>query len=221
MAQGNIGVLFNTLRGKAGSVVFARSKDGTVIRPRISGENPRTPAQLAVRDALSKAAKQYAVLTTVQVKQWFKYAQSITKHDPRTGKTYRPEAITAFTALASKFYQVTPAGTAPATPPATPFSGDTKTVTASAGTPGQIDFVASGANGTNISTELLLQPLVSQNRKPQQNGYRSKEYFHFAPGGLTESIAVEPGWYAPAYRFVKTTTGQEAGFTALPVVQVT
>ena len=44
MAQGDLGVLFNNLRGKAGSVVFARSKDGTVVKPRVHGKNPKTTA---------------------------------------------------------------------------------------------------------------------------------------------------------------------------------
>ena len=45
MAQGSLGVLFNNISGKAGSVVFSRSKDGTVIRPRVTARNPRTAAQ--------------------------------------------------------------------------------------------------------------------------------------------------------------------------------
>ena len=59
MAQGSLGVLFNDIRGKAGSVVFAHSKDGTVIRPRVTARNPRTAAQVAVRTNLSRAAGAY------------------------------------------------------------------------------------------------------------------------------------------------------------------
>src|SRR5437870_102608 len=132
MAQGSLGVLFNSIRGKAGSVVFARSKDGTVIRPRVSARNPRTPAQVAVRVALSKSAAAYKTMTTAQVSNWQAYAITITKHDPRTGKSYFPSAMNAFTALAAKFLQVSPTGTIPLTTPASPFSGDTITATAAA-----------------------------------------------------------------------------------------
>src|SRR2546422_186833 len=152
MAQGSLGVLFNNIRGKAGSVVFARSKDGTVIRPRVAARNPRTPAQVAVRVALGKSAAAYKTLTPAQVIVWTNYAQTYTKHDPRTGKTYFSSGIAAFTSLASKFLLVTPTGTIPVTPPATSFSGDTITVTA-AGASGKVTFTGSAANGTNITTE--------------------------------------------------------------------
>src|SRR5258708_28364214 len=74
-------------------------------------------------------------MTAAQAAAWGNYASGLTRHDPRTGKSYHPAAITAFTALASKFLQATPAGTIPLTPPATAFAGDT------------IVFTATGAAG--------------------------------------------------------------------------
>jgi hypothetical protein len=220
MAQGNLGVLFNSLRGKAGSVVFARSKDGTVVRPRVSARNPQTPAQQAVRLALSKSATAYKNLTAAQVTAWTTYANNVTKHDPRTGKTYHPSAIAAFTSLAAKFLQVNPAGTVPLTPPVTGFAGDTITATA-VGAAGKVTFTGSAANGLGITTELLLQPLKSQNRKPQPKGYRGKGFKAFAAGSLTQDVLVPAGWYVPAYRFVYTATGQDTLLVILPAVQAT
>jgi hypothetical protein len=219
MAQGNIGVLFNNLRGKAGSVEFAQSKDGTVVRPRVSARNPQTPAQQAVRLALSKSAAAYKNLTAAQVTAWTTYANSITKHDPRTGKSYHPTAISAFVALASKFLQVSPAGTVPVAPPAAAFAGDSITVTA-VGAAGKVTFTGSASNAANVTTELLLQPLKSQNRKPQPNGYRNKGFKAFATGSLTQDVVVPAGWYVPAVRFVNTATGQDTGLVVLPAVQV-
>ena len=43
-------------------------------------------------------------MTQAQAAAWANYALGQTRHDPRTGKTYHPSAITAFTALASKPY---------------------------------------------------------------------------------------------------------------------
>ena len=221
MAQGNLGVLFNSLRGKAGSVVFSRSKDGTVVRPRVSSRNPRTPAQQLVRSALTKAAGSYKSLTAVNVAKWQAYATSVTKHDPRTGKTYNPSAIAIFVQFAAKYYQVTPAGTAPSTPPITSFNGDTVTCTAAGGA-AKVAFTASAANTVGVTTELLLQPLKSQNRTPQPKGYRSKAFQVFvgAPPPVL-NITVTPGWYVPAYRFVNTLTGQDTGLVILPAVQAT
>lgn len=221
MAQGNIGVLFNSLRGKAGSVVFANSKDGTVVRPRVSARNPQTPAQQAVRTALSKSAAAYKNLTSAQVAAWTAYANSITKHDPRTSKTYHPSPIAAFTSLASKFLQVAPTGTIPLTPPATAFAGDSITLTA-VGASGKVNFTASAANAAGVTTELLLQPLKSQNRKAQPKGYRSKGFQVFATATPPPvAVSVAPGWYVPAYRFVNTATGQDTHIVILPAVQAT
>ncbi len=220
MAQGSLGVLFNSLRGKAGSVVFARSKDGTVIKPRVSARNPRTPAQVAVRANLGKAAAAYKNMTPVQVSAWLNYAQSQTKHDTRTGKTYQPAAITAFTALASKFLQNNPTGIPPVTPPTAAFAGDIITVTA-VGAAGKVTFTASAANTAGVTTELLLQPLKSRNRAPQIKGYRTKGFQAFPVGTLTNNVTTAAGWYVPAYRFVSIATGQVSGTVILPAVQAT
>jgi hypothetical protein len=53
MATTILGVLVNDIRGKAGSAVFAHTKEGVVVRPRVHPTNPRTPAQQAVRANLS------------------------------------------------------------------------------------------------------------------------------------------------------------------------
>lgn len=219
MAQGDIGVLFNNLRGKAGSVVFARGKDGTVVRPRVTGRNPRTPAQVAVRANLAKAGIAYKNMTPAQLTAWRAYAESQTSHDPETGKTYAPSAISVFTGLASKFLQATPMGTIPMTPPTSSFGGDNITVTAT-GDPGVVTFQANTANAANVTTELLLQPLKSSARMPQPNGYRSKAFKAFAINQVDIEIEATPGFYVPAYRFVNTLTGQDTGLIVLPMVQV-
>ena len=123
MAQGNLGVLFNNLRGKAGSVSFARSKDGTVIKPRITVKNPRTPAQQAVRAALVTASRTYKGFTAVQVSNWTLAASAITKRSARTSKAYVPTGNAYFVSLATKLLQINPAATLPVTPPSAVFAG--------------------------------------------------------------------------------------------------
>ena len=69
--------------------------------------------------------------------------------------------------------------------------------------------------------ELLLQTLKSRNRTPGPKGYRSKAFNAFAAGpGLNFPVPTVAGFYAPAYRFVNTLTGQETPLVALPIVQV-
>ena len=220
MAQGDLGVLFNNLRGKAGSVVFARSKDGTVVKPRVHGRNPRTPAQTATRAALTKASQGYKTLTPAQVVNWQTYAGTVAKRDVRTAKAYNPNAINAFTALTSKYYLVNPTGTAPLTPPAAPFVGDSLVVTVTSG-PASVIFVASAANSANTKTELLLQPLKSRNRTPQAKGYRSRQFFAFAAGALSTGVNTPSGWYYAAYRYVNTLTGQVTALVPIGYIQAT
>ena len=218
MAKAELGVLLQDLRGKAGNVVFQKSSEGLIVRPRVRGTNPNTPAQIAVRSYLTRASQAYEVLTPVQVLAWKNYASTIVKHTG--GKSYSPTAINAFTELAAKFLQVNPTGTIPVAPPANPFSGDTITISATAAA-GQVTFTASAANAANVKTEFLLQSLKNGNRKPQKNGYRSRGFFAFVAGTLTHNVSVPSGYYAAAYRFVNSLTGQATEPVYLPVQQVT
>jgi len=220
MAKAELGIILQDLRGKAGNAVFQKGKDGIVVRPRVSGSNPNTPAQQAVRAAFTKAAKQWGTFTANQVAGWNNYALTVNHSNSVNGKSYHPNGFNAFTELASKFYQANPTGTAPTTPPTTSFTGDTITVTAATST-GKVTFTASAANATNVSTEFFLQPLKNANRKPQKNGYRTKGYFHFASGTLTFDVTTPAGYYAAGYRFINTLTGQTSETHYLSVQQVT
>lgn len=217
--KASLSMAFEDLRGKAGTVVVSKSRSGLVVKPRVKGRNPQTPAQQAIRANLTKASAAYKGLTSAQVALWQAYAQSQTKHNPVTGDAYSPTAISAFVALASKFLQA--GGTAiPATPPTTPFSGDTVTITATTGT-GKVTFTASKGNAAGVQTELLLQTLKSKNRTPQPHEYRTKAFVAFATGSLTYDVIVPAGYYAAGYRFVNTATGQTSPRVLLTVVQVT
>jgi len=220
MAKAELGVILQSLAGKAGNAVFSRSKEGVILKPRVKGINPNTPAQQAVRANLREAATAFKNFTASQVAAWRNYAANQTKHNSVTGKSYNPTGVNAFTALASKFLQVNPGGTIPTTPPASAFSGDSITVTCSAGT-GKVTFAASAANSTDVVTEFLLQPLASPNRKPQKNGYRSRGFFAFTSGTLTHDVTVPPGYFAAAYRFVNSATGQETPLVPIGVQSVT
>jgi len=134
----------------------------------------------------------------------------------------------------------------PTTPPETPFPGDTITISASAtehlsllrqgevgesanrvGVPNPspqplspnpyIAFSASAPNTPGVTTELLLQPLVSPNRTPHARRYRTVA-FHTFTDPLTVTVPAEEGWYAAAYRFVNPATGQSTPMVPLPDV---
>ena len=131
-----------------------------------------------------------------------------------------PSANTVFTGLGSKFLQASPAGAVPLAPPTAAFPGDALSLSAAGGT-GEVTFTASASNSADTKTELLLQPLKSQNRTPAPKGYRTKAFVAFSSTTNTKDVAVAPGFYVPAYRFVNTLTGQDTELITLPVVQVT
>ncbi len=219
MAKVHLSVLMNDLRGKAGTVVFAKTRSGLVSKPRVIPRNPNTERQAQVRQAFARASWLFNNMTPAQVAKWQRYAESLSQRQPITGRQYKPTAINAFMRLAIRFQLVNPTGTVPLDPPTTDFTGDPITVTA---TPkeGAVSFTASGANSTNVRTELLLQPLASPHRKPNPRGYRSYGFVRFTSGSLTTEVSVPPGWYAPAYTFVNIQTGQEVGIKTLPIIFV-
>ena len=207
------------IRGKVGTNVYTKSHTGPVLRVKVKGTVTHTPAQTSVRSAFTRASAAFKNMTPAQVTNWRNYALTITKKNTVNGKAYHPTPINAFNGLTSKFLQINPAGTVPLTPPSSSFTGDTLTITVAGGT-GSLAWTANAANAANIKTEFLAQRLVSQNRVPTYKGYRSKGFLAFAAGGLTGTVFVSSGYYAVAYRYVNTLTGQETPLVALGIVQV-
>ena len=205
--------------GKAGGTVYTAGYSGPIAKAYVVGLDPHTPAQMAIRHWMALSAAAYQHLTLAQAAAWEVYAASATRHNPTTGAAYHPTAYNAFNALTVKFLQASGGGVVPVLPPGSAFAGDTIAVTA-AGLSGSVKFTAGGANGANVTTEILLQALPSPRRKPNPDKYRTKGFIHFGLGILDFGLPVAPGWYAPAYRFVNALTGQMTPLFALPIVQV-
>lgn len=209
----------NDIRGKIGTNVFSRARSGATIRIRKSPRNPRTENQTEVRFYMGKASTAYKNLTASQRSAWKNYAATLYRTNAVSGEVYSPAANTVFVGLASKFLQINPTGTIPVTPPASAFAGDTIAIIAT-GDDNEVIFSASGSNAANVKTELLLQTLASAARTPSPTGYRSQGFVAFSPTVSDAQIPAEPGWYAPAYRFVNTLTGQQTDLLVLPIVEV-
>lgn len=213
---------FAEISGKLGKLVFASTKEGTVMRDRTTPTNPKTPAQIAVRNAFRKATKQWSTLSAANMAAWKSYATAHPKTNKTSGEQYTPSAFNWFAALATKYFLVNPNATsAPLTPPATNFGGDSLsfTITNPVGS-NNIQFTASAANSAGVTTELLVQSLASAGRSPSKSGYRSKGFKAFATGSLSTTVAVSTGYFAAAYRYVNTATGQELGTTFIGTLYV-
>lgn len=207
------------MRGAIGERVYSRARSGATVRGRVTPSNPRTVSQSQARLNFGRAAAAYKNLLPAQAALWRAYAQTLTVQNRKTGQPYTPSGNTVFAGLAAKFLQINPTGTIPVTPPASGFAGDAVTLTA-AGATGHVTFTANAPNSAGVKTELLLQHLPSANRMPGEGAYRSEQFVAFAGTGLTSNVNVSPGWYAPAYKFVNTATGQESPLVPLPAVLV-
>lgn len=220
MAKMQLNAFANAMSGKLGNAVFAETPSGTEVRTYTIPDNPDTPAQRKVRNDFTKYTAGWSALTSTQKAQWNTYAGNIKRRDKTTGKLVTPQARNIYGGLTTKFYQINATGTAPTTPPTSTFAGDSITLVAGM-VSGKFTFTASAANASGVKTELLLQKLASDDRTPTKDGYRTNQYVAFATGSLSVLLSdLAPGFYAPAYRFVKTATGQEVGLIELPVVQV-
>ena len=201
--------------GKQGGLVYKWTKEGIQVVDRETPTNPKTAAQLAVRAAFKKATQQWKTMTGAQVLAWNNYALARTETEETTNKKFKLSGFNWFTKFAARYFAVNPGATsAPMAPPTSDFAGDTITITAAASSGGS-KFSASGANGSTVTTALLIQPLANANRKAMANGYRTKEYFKFVAGTLDRTVSLPPGYYAVGYEFVNTATGQESTRTLL------
>lgn len=218
--KARLSMAFQDLRGRDGTVVIAKGRSGLKLTPWKAPTNPRTTAQTQVRSYLSRATALYKAMTQSQGNAWRAYGATQVRTNPVTLETYTLTGINAFVELTTKFLQLNPTGTIPMSPPTTKFNGDSITVTASSSAAGTITFTASGANAAGVTTELLIQPLPSLQRKPGAKAYRHAAFKAFASGSLTQNVSVPAGYYAAGYRFVKASTGEATEIVALPVTTV-
>jgi len=157
MAKMQLNAFANAMSGKLGNAVFADTKEGTEVRPYVIPNNPNTAAQRVVRNNFTKYTAGWSLLTAAQKAPWLTYARNI------------------YGGLTTKFFLINPTGTAPITPPVTTFAGDSITVTVAIAD-STLTFIASAANAAGVRTELLLQKLLSDDRTPQKDAYRTKQY---------------------------------------------
>jgi len=209
------------MRGTIDKRVYSNSHVGPTVRGKgAPKERVETAAQQAAQNNLRMASKTYKGLSEAQAQAWAAWGKKFTRRDRVTGELYVLTGNMAFCGLTSKFLQINAGGAIPLSPPPVQFAGDTVKVTAVAGG-SKITFTADKANGADIKTELLLQELAGRNRRLYMDKYVSEGFFAFATGSLSTVVAVPAGFYAPAYRFVNSKTGEEVGIVTLPTVQVT
>jgi hypothetical protein len=196
------------IRGSVGGNVFSKSRNGGTLRARIAPRNPRTTDQLDVRALVTAGSREAQALASSDRDDWVTYANGLTFHNPVSGAAYIPSWMQVYMSYYVPFKLFAPGGSFPDTPPATPYSGDTITLSAAV-TGDTITVTGSAQQTAGQTTFLYLEKLKSPNRTPSNR-----------PGKLVSTSAIPatpfeidiaglaPGAYALKYRFVKTSTGQ-------------
>lgn len=207
MAKARLGMAFADLRGGMNSHVLVLTRSGLSVRRKPRYSYPVDPAVREGTLRLEAASTIYSTFSASEAAAWRRYAASLARIDPITGKNYSPAGRNAFIGLAVKFQQVNPGAEVPRTPPVGEFMGDTVSMSASV-EGGAIRFTASHANAPGVTTELMLQKLKNIRCMPGKV-YKAAAFVSFAPGSLWADVPVEAGVYAAATRFVETATGRQ------------
>lgn len=218
MATLKLSSFLKGISGRTGNAVYRLTLNGTELSDRPLVNNPSTKAQQLVRAAFTKSTQGWRNLTAAQVAAWNNYARFQKERNDVSGNVTSRSGFNWYVALSSRFYFVNGlAGTAPATPPTSNFTGDGLSFVLT-GRTGAIQIQASAANSPGTTTAILIQRLRSVNSKPQKNGYRTVAHVVFASGSLSADISVEPGVYAVATQYVRVSTGQETSLNPVGLV---
>lgn len=198
---------FADLRGGMNSHVLVLTRSGLSVRRKPRYKYPVDPAVLEGSLRMQSASAIYSTFSASEAAAWRRYAATLARVDPVSGKQYTPAGRNAFIGLAVKFQQVNPEAEIPRMPPVGDFAGDVVTVSAAA-VAGGIRFTADRANAVGVTTELMLQKLPNVRRMPGKV-YKAVAFEAFEPGSLAVDVPMEPGVYACAFRFVEIATGRQ------------
>ncbi len=179
----------------------------------------RTVPQQTARSRFAQAAQTWAELTEAQRLAWTAYGAARRRTAPTWAETNTQTGYGAFMTLALKRLHAQPQADLRTDPPQAPFSGDTITVAAQAGT-GEIVWRASEANAPRVTTELLVQKMRRMGSLPCMEKYRTLAFVPFTGERLAETMPLAPGLWACAVRFVRADTGQATALVSLPAVWV-
>jgi hypothetical protein len=208
--------------GVYGDSVVAKGRSGYQVRARPKPKYRPTANQAASMARMAQASQAWNELSRAQAEAWNRFAEGITKAGFAAGERYSPTGHNLFTAYGSKLLQLNPLATLPVLPPTSLFAGDFLRLDVSVpgpSAPGAVRLTADRANEGGTVVELLVQKLKNERSAPGAR-YYTNAFVTFTEEGLSHDLALEPGWWALAYREVDTATGQQTGLWPLDVVQV-
>lgn len=208
MAVGRDGIAGLRISGKVGNVVFARYGDALIVREYVIPRNPRTAAQIASRNKFAQASLLWKGLTPAQFDTWQAFSA-----------TQKKAPYLVFMSLTRKWLAVNPSRTPPLTAPTAPFVGDASALSV-VGTPSGLTLTSNLPSSAGVMVEVLVQRLANTRRATRARNWSTAGFVNFAAGHLSVPVALAPGAYAVAYRFVLAATGQFSEQLVLGSIQV-
>lgn len=135
MAKINFGPVVNDARGKTAGIVYSKNGSSAYVRTKVTGVNPRTPAQIAVRATFGTLSQDWSnTLTASNRAAWTSFA----KLYPRVnifGNTLTLNGLNTYVSLNAVILQAggTIITTPPSSPATTPIPLDPTSLIANAG----------------------------------------------------------------------------------------
>ena len=207
----------SAVSGRQGDTVYFMRGGVAYQRSYAEPSDPKTAGQRAARARLKQAAQLWLTLTPAQVELWEAWAQAHPTTDFITRKTYALSAYSAFQSLTLKWLAVHQTGTPPPAPPADRWAVPEVVVTASAAAEG-ITWAALNSVPDNAVCELLSRPVKTRRVPTGLDRFRAILYTDFTGDGSQTLTPLPPGLHAPAYRWVRLSSGERGPIVRLPVV---
>ena len=209
---------FESFSGRLGEIQYSETKYGQIAGKAATLNDPKTPKQTAARQTLGRSSAFYGALDLDAKNEWRDYAKTLRFTDKKSGVKYVPDAIAAYNSLTDRWLAAhNNVGTPPVSPPSASYVPPSLSMTAQA-SGGAVIFVGSASTPPGTIVEFWLQKLPNATRKPSAGGYRVVGYSTLEQGDGNEfEVAVKPGPYAGAYRFVQLSTGLATPLVTIPV----
>jgi hypothetical protein len=127
--------LLTQASGSIGGATASTNRGGNYFRARVAPIQPRTPAQQAVRAALSAFSSTWRTLTAAQILGWNALASGVTLHDS-LGNAYKPTGAQLFVECNVNLQNIglPSITTPPASAPTIPYGGQPTLVYVGTGT---------------------------------------------------------------------------------------
>ncbi len=170
MAKLKFGAMVTDMRGKSNGNVYSKNKAGAYLRTKVTPSNPRTSAQMGVRDRLASLAQGWRALTEANRAAWNGAVASFQRTNV-FGDLHSPSGFNLFQRLNNNIIAL--GGTAIDVPPL-PTSTDSYSglaLTAASGTPA-LSLVFTAAAGEDTGYKVFATAPQSAGKSNINSAYR-------------------------------------------------